>query len=84
MDRNEVAAMLGRERSCRSIDRAMAIVSQGWDLVAVREGGSDESLARAEREHPGAHLVVLAKGRTVIDDRIGVFRPQGWVGQRLF
>jgi hypothetical protein len=40
MHRNEVAAILGRERSCASIERAMSVVSQGYDLVAVHEGGT--------------------------------------------
>ena len=84
MDRPEVAALLGRERSCRSVDRAMAVVSQGYDLVAVWDGGSDGSLARVRGEHPGAHLAVLAKGRTPASDRIGVFRPLGWVEPRMF
>ena len=84
MDRNEVAAMLGRRPNCRSVDRAMSIVAQGYDLAAVLEGGSDESLARAEREYLGAHLVLLAKGRTVFDDRIGVFYACGYVAPRLF
>ena len=84
MDRHEVAALLGRERSCKSIDRAMEVVSQGWDLVAVWEGGSDGSMARAQAEHPGARLVVLANGRTPATDRIGVFRPKGWTEPRMF
>ena len=84
MDRNEVAAMLGRGRACRSIDRAMAVVSQGYDLVAVWVGGSDESMARARGEHPGARLAVVAKGRTPATDRIGVLRPKGWVEPRMF
>ena len=84
MDRHEVAALLGRGRACRSIDRAMSIVQQGYDLVAVWEGGSDESMERAKLEHPDARLVVLAKGQTPATDRIGVFRPRGWVEPRLF
>lgn len=84
MDRHEVAALLGRERSCRSLDRAMAVISQGFDLVAVWEGGSDGSMARARGEHPGARLVVLAKGRTPATDRIGVFYPKGYVAPRMF
>lgn len=84
MDRHEVAALLGRERACASIDRAMAIVSQGHDLVAVWAGGSDESLARARQEHPGAKLAMLAKGLSPSGDRIGVFRPVGYVEPGMF
>lgn len=84
MDRNGVAAMLGRGRACRSIERAMSIIAQGHDLVAVWEGGADVDLGRARREHPGALLVVLAKGLSPSGDRIGVFRPRGHVEPRLF
>jgi hypothetical protein len=84
MDRNDVAAILGRERSCRSVDRAMSVVSQGYDLVAVWEGGREADLAGAEREHPGASLVVLAKGLSPSGDRLGVFRPTGWTEPRMF
>jgi len=84
MDRNEVSAMLGRERTCKSVDRAMSIVSQGYDLVGVWEGGADEDWERVRREHPDAHLVVLANGRYSGGDRIGVFRPKGYVPPRLF
>jgi hypothetical protein len=84
MDRADVAATLGRERSCVSVDRAMSIVAEGYDLVAVWEGGSHESLVRAQAEHPGARLVVVAHGRTPATDRIGVFRPHGWTEPRLF
>jgi hypothetical protein len=79
MDIHEVAAVLGRERSCASIDRAMAVVAEGWDLVAVHDGGSPTDWDRARREHPGARLVVLARGRTPATDRIGAFRPRGWI-----
>ena len=62
----------------------MSIVAQGHGLVAVREGGSDESLVRAQAEHPGTHLVVLAKGPSPCGDRIGVFYAKGYVAPRLF
>ena len=84
MDRNEVAAVLGRERSCASVERAMAVVSEGWDLVAVHDGGSQGEWERTRAEHPGARLVVLARGRTPATDRIGVFRPRGWTEPRMF
>ncbi len=79
-----MAAVLGRERSCRSIERAMAVVAQGHDLVAVCEGGTAGDWERARHEHPDAHLVVVAKGRTPATDRIGIFRPAGWVEPRMF
>ena len=85
MDRNDVAAMLERGRACRS----------GWrQLHLPLEGGTDGALDRARQEHPGARLVVLAKGRTTVGDRIGasVGRPEavlssqvgpaGWRGPR--
>lgn len=84
MDRSDVAAILGRERCCASITRAMAVVAEGWDLVAVWDGGSQESLARARAEHPGARLVVVARGRTFATDRIGIFRPKGWTEPGMF
>lgn len=62
----------------------MAVVAQGWNLVAVWEGGSDGNWERIEQEHPGAHLFVLAKGRTPATDRIGAFRPKGYVEPRMF
>ena len=81
MDRDEVAAVLGRRPDCKSVDRAMSIVEQGHDLVIVCEGWDRE---RAGREHPDAHLVVLAKGLSPSGDRIGVFYPRGYVAPRLF
>lgn len=78
MDRNDVAAILGRERSCASIDRAMAVVAGGYDLVALQDGGFPSDWNRARRENPGARLAVLARGRTPATDRIGAFRPRGW------
>lgn len=84
MDRNDVAAILGRGRECRSLDRAMAVVAQDYDLVAVWDGGTAGDWERARQEHPGAHLVVVARGRTPATDRIGVFRPVGWVEPRMF
>jgi hypothetical protein len=62
----------------------MSVVAQGHDLVAIWEGGTEGDWERARREHPDASLVVLAKGRTSVDDRIGVFYPQGYVAPRLF
>lgn len=84
MDRADVAAILGRERSCASIDRAMAVVAEGYDLVAVWEGGTPGSWEAVRREHPGARLAVLAHGRTPATDRIGVFRPKGWTEPGIF
>jgi hypothetical protein len=84
MDRNDVAAILGRERSCSSIGRAMAVVSEGWNLVAVHDGGSPSDWNRTRQEHPGARFVVLARGRTPATDRVGIFRPRGWTEPRMF
>ena len=84
MDRNDVAAVLGGRPDCKSVDRAMAAVTQGYDLVAVLEGGSAGDWERARQEHPGARLVVVARGRTPTTDRIGVFRPKGYVEPRMF
>jgi len=84
MERHEVEAILGRERTCKSVDRAMAVLAQGFELVTVWEDGSEESLARAKREYPDARLVILAKGQTPFSDRIGVFQAQGYVAPRLF
>lgn len=67
MDRNEVAAMLARNPSSKSVDRAMRIVAQGYDLVAVRAGGRDEDLERARREFPHAsYIAVLARGYMLV------------------
>ena len=84
MDRCEVAAMLGRRPECKSVDRAMEIVAQGNDLVAIWEGGSAEDLARAQEEYPDARLAVLAKGLSPSGDRIGVFHAKGYVAPRIF
>jgi hypothetical protein len=84
MDRHEVAAMLNRRSDCKSVDRAMAVVAQDYDLVAVWNGGTDRDWERVRREHSDARLVVLAKGRTIVDDRIGVFRPAGYIEPMLF
>lgn len=64
MDRNEVSAILGRRLDCKSVDRAMSIIAQGHDLVAVWDGGTAGDWERARQEHPGARLVVVARGRT--------------------
>lgn len=84
MDRSDVAVILGRERSCVSIDRAMCVVAEGNDLVAVCDGGSAGDWERLRQEHYGAKFVVLAKGRTPATDRIGIFRPHGWTEPMLF
>ena len=84
MDRNEVAAMLERGRSCISIERAMEVVAEGYGLVAVQDGGTPGNWERVRRKHPGARLVVLARGRTPATDRIGIFRPVGWTEPRAF
>lgn len=85
MDRHEVAAILERNPNCKSVDRAMAIIAQGHDLVAVREGGRDEDLTQARREFPHAsYITVLARGYTRYDDRIGVFVEKGTAEPRLF
>ncbi|MFZ4394593.1 MAG: hypothetical protein ACOYOU_03085 [Kiritimatiellia bacterium] len=85
MDRYEVAAMLERNPNSKSVERAMAIVAQGHELVAVRAGGRDEDLERARREYPHAsYITVLARGYTRYDDRIGVFVEQGVSEPRLF
>ena len=85
MDKDEVAEMLGRRHACKSIDRAMAVVDQGYDLVAVKDGGTDEDLEQIGREYPHAsHVVVLARGRYRWEDRIGVFITPGTERPRLF
>ena len=84
MNRTEVALLLGRRMACKSLDRAMAVIADGYDMVSVWEGGSDASMARARGEHPGAHFVTLAKGLSPSGDRIGVFYPKGYVAPRMF
>ena len=85
MDRNEVATILGRRTTCKSVDRAMAIVAQGLDLVAVLEGGTEADLEKAWREYPHAgRIVVLALGQTRMGDRVGGFIEPGKEAPRLF
>lgn len=85
MNRSEVAEMLGVHRACKSIDRAMAIVDRGYDLVAVKEGGTPADLDQIGWEFPHAsHVVTLARGRYRWEDRIGVFIVPGTERPRLF
>ena len=85
MDRDEVAEMLGRRHACKSIDRAMEVVDRGYDLVAVKDGGTDADMEQIRREFPhGIHVVVLARGRYRWEDRIGVFITPGTERPRLF
>jgi hypothetical protein len=84
MDRNEVAAILGRRRACKSIDRAMSIISQGYDLVAVWKGGDIKDWEGFKLEHPDAHFVLLAKGFSQMGNRVGAFYPTGFLPPRLF
>ena len=85
MERTEVAAILARRPDCRSVDRAMSIVSQGLDLAAVLKGGTEADIEKAWREYPHAsRIVVLARGQTRIDDRLGVFIEPGKEAPMLF
>ena len=85
MDRIEVAEILGRRATCKSVDRAMRVVSQGLDLAAVLEGGEEADLEKAWREYPHARqIVVLARGLTRLGDRVGVFTVPGATPPTLF
>ena len=85
MKRHEVAAILERNPNCKSVDRAMAIIAQGHDLITVREGGRDEDLEQVRQEFPHASCIaVLARGYTRYGDWIGDFVDQGTAEPRLF
>jgi hypothetical protein len=87
MNMDEIAAMLGRSRDCKSIRMAMAVVAEGYDLVGVVDGGTEDRLAEARDAHPGCRLVVLARGLSRLGDRVGIFAEKGRVATpaaRLF